>query len=325
MSKAVTLTFAGDSRSLERTFARVSDGAKEMAEDLEESSTRASRMSDAVGGMNDRIGDAEGKFMGAADTLDGLSTLMGFNIGTQIEMARGFADLAGGINATVGPAIQSMIGKIGILQKTTFGQTVAQKGLNAALRANPIGLVITAIAVLTGAFILAYKKSETFRNIVHGALGAVRDAAQWVGDKFKWLSGVVADIARSAASKFGGLAEIITAPYTLAFRGIASLWNNTVGKLSFKVPGWVPGGIGGSGFDVPDIPMLADGGIARGGRAHIVGERGPELFVPGVTGRVVPNHALGGGSTARVVLDVRGGDDDLVKVLRKWIRANGEI
>lgn len=44
----------------------------------------------------------------------------------------------------------------------------------------------------------------------------------------------------------------------------------------------------------------ADGGPVAGGSAYIVGERGPELFVPGSSGMVVPNHALkssGGGVT----------------------------
>jgi hypothetical protein len=39
----------------------------------------------------------------------------------------------------------------------------------------------------------------------------------------------------------------------------------------------------------------ADGGPVMGSRPYIVGERGPELFVPGVSGSIVPNHALGGG------------------------------
>ncbi len=39
----------------------------------------------------------------------------------------------------------------------------------------------------------------------------------------------------------------------------------------------------------------ADGGPVAGGTPYMVGERGPEMFVPGRSGSIVPNHALGGG------------------------------
>lgn len=38
------------------------------------------------------------------------------------------------------------------------------------------------------------------------------------------------------------------------------------------------------------IPLMADGGPASGGQPYIVGERGPELFIPNVPGYVVPNE-----------------------------------
>jgi hypothetical protein len=47
--------------------------------------------------------------------------------------------------------------------------------------------------------------------------------------------------------------------------------------------------------------LLANGGPAKAGKSYIVGERGPEMFTPGVTGRVTPNHEMGGGSTNVVV------------------------
>lgn len=40
--------------------------------------------------------------------------------------------------------------------------------------------------------------------------------------------------------------------------------------------------------------MFADGGDPPVGKASIVGERGPELFVPRTAGTIIPNHALGG-------------------------------
>jgi hypothetical protein len=81
--------------------------------------------------------------------------------------------------------------------------TAAQWLWNAAMTANPIGLIIIAIAALGAAFVIAYQKSETFRNIVNGALNAVlaslrplvaafnalKDAAafayNWIADHWK--------------------------------------------------------------------------------------------------------------------------------------------
>jgi tape measure domain-containing protein len=76
-----------------------------------------------------------------------------------------------------------------------------------------------------------------------------------------------------------------------------------------------PGKAPGSGFDMGSInktglttfnpgnsfPGLATGGPAMANTPYIVGERGPELFMPGRSGTVIPNNALGGGSTSVVV------------------------
>lgn len=50
----------------------------------------------------------------------------------------------------------------------------------------------------------------------------------------------------------------------------------------------------------------AMGGPVTGGRTYLVGERGPELFTPPGTGRIIPNDALGGGGGAPVSFDLRG-------------------
>lgn len=62
----------------------------------------------------------------------------------------------------------------------TIAWTAVQWLLNAALTANPIGIIIVVIALLVGAIILAYTKSDTFRAIVQGAFKAVGDAAVWL-------------------------------------------------------------------------------------------------------------------------------------------------
>ena len=68
---------------------------------------------------------------------------------------------------------------------------------------------------------------------------------------------------------------------------------------------------------------LASGGMARGGKSYLVGERGPELFTPGVSGMVTPNHGLGGSTTVVVNVDASGssvqGDEDSSRELGRLI------
>lgn len=317
---AVTLTFAGDSRSLERSFENVGKGARDMASDLDHAKDDAGKFARGMEGVNSRIDDSESKFMGAADLVDGLSSAFGVSLGPTVDYARAFGDMAGGFTATLGPAMEGIAGKLGKLTFVTKIQTGAQAALNAVMSANPIMLTVIALAALTAGFVVAYKKSETFRDVVHGALDVVHDAVDWVGDKFEWLGRKLGNVTTTSGRTIGKLADVITTPYQLAFNGIAWLWNNTVGRLSFSIPGWVPG-IGGNGFDVPDIPTfsaipkLAKGGTAFAGRAHLVGEEGPELFVPGMTGTVIPNG--GAGVTVLIAAD---GSDAWVRAIRQSVR-----
>lgn len=58
-------------------------------------------------------------------------------------------------------------------------------------------------------------------------------------------------------------------------------------------------------------PGRATGGPVSPGRAYMVGERGPELFVPTAAGRVAANGGGGGGRDVRVTINLNapGGSD----------------
>ena len=62
--------------------------------------------------------------------------------------------------------------------------------------------------------------------------------------------------------------------------------------------GGLPGGFGGM--------FRAEGGPVSKGRSYIVGERGPEMFTPGASGNITPNHALGGSTNVVVNVDASG-------------------
>ena len=73
------------------------------------------------------------------------------------------------------------------------------------------------------------------------------------------------------------------------------------------------------------IGTAADGGRIPGGKPTLVGERGPELFTPGVSGMVTPNHALGGSTNVVVNVDASGsnveGDEQGGRELGRLISA----
>jgi hypothetical protein len=77
------------------------------------------------------------------------------------------------------------------------------------------------------------------------------------------------------------------------------------GSSAGSVSDW----IGDSGY-AGDLPGFANGGSIPSNMPAIVGERGPELFVPSSAGHIVPNHAIGGNSvTQHLNIDARGAQD----------------
>lgn len=105
---------------------------------------------------------------------------------------------------------------------------------------------------------------------------AFNQVGRWITGIVDWVRGLPGQISQA----FGRLGEIIMAPFKAGFNAIARFWNSTVGSLSFTVPSWVPF-IGGSGFSMPKIPELADGGIAMGPTMALIGEGSePEAVLP---------------------------------------------
>ena len=70
------------------------------------------------------------------------------------------------------------------------------------------------------------------------------------------------------------------------------------------------GGGGGGGFWSTALSFLgfANGGSPPVGRPSIVGEQGPELFVPKTAGTIVPNSAMGGQSNTYITNNVNALD-----------------
>lgn len=83
------------------------------------------------------------------------------------------AVLAGGIVA-VNAAMKAYAAGAAIVRAASAAWTAAQWLLNAALTANPIGIVIMALVALGAALVVLWTKSETFRRIVTAAWNAIK-------------------------------------------------------------------------------------------------------------------------------------------------------
>jgi tape measure domain-containing protein len=140
--------------------------------------------------------------------------------------------------------------------------------------------------------------ANTLGQGITSAFDALLTGSEAWGDSLKQIaSGVLLDIAKQ-------LLQIFVIEQAInALRGILT-------PFSAATPIGAGGGqIGRFGTLGPNfgIPQRAKGGPVTGGMPYLVGERGPELFVPGRSGSIVPNHELGGSGVNVVVnVDAKG-------------------
>lgn len=114
--------------------------------------------------------------------------------------------------------------------------TAVQWAMNAALAANPIGLVIVALVAIGAALVIAYKKSETFRNVVNGALNAVKNAAAALGGFFtRWGSA----IAGALSSAWNSIKSGATNAWNAIKGATSTAWNAIKSVVSGAVQGVV--------------------------------------------------------------------------------------
>lgn len=94
--------------------------------------------------------------------------------------------------------------------------------------------------------------------------------------------------------------------------------------LGGQVGGGRAGGLVGLGSALVGgllgLPGRATGGPVAPGRAYLVGERGPEVFLPTSSGQVMPATGQGGAREVRVSITVNGSGQDAPRVLARSAR-----
>lgn len=124
-----------------------------------------------------------------------LATILGPAIARATELLSQFAGWAernkgvvmalGGTLVGLAAAVFIVNGAMKVWAAVSAVATAAQWALNVAMKANPIGIVITIIMALIGVIILAWKRSETFRKIVTAVWNGIKSAISAV---VNWLT-----------------------------------------------------------------------------------------------------------------------------------------
>lgn len=314
MPNQVTLTFAGEEKPLTDSIDRAGGAAKRMGDDAGRATAGLDEHAGGLGRVGEAADNSERNIIGVHDVIDGTATIMQ-GPGKQgiVAYIQGWADLAGG----AAPLLLSLAE----LKLRTIAQTIAEKAaavgtkiwagaqwlMNSAILASPVTWIIVGIVALIAVIVLIATKTDWFSRAWRASWSWIKSAASSTLDFLKKIPGWI-------ATAFGKVASFISAPFKGAFNAIARAWNNTVGRLSFSFPSWIPG-LGGKGFSVPNLPTFHAGGVVPG----VVGRATMTLLQ---AGEKVGSVASGGGGD---VVYVRGDAivDTLIEAIARGVSRKG--
>lgn len=171
--------------------------------------------------------DSDEKMAQLKETI-GIATAVVAAAGTAFLTYKGYVAAATAIEVIHTAATTAMTAAHKAAEAGATGLAVAQAGLNAVLKANPIGLVVSLLAALAAGLVTAYKTSETFRNAVNSAFASVKKIAQnAIGTVVDWINELVAKI-RGAAAALSNLKNGVGAAqdaYNAAYNGYMDNYN----------------------------------------------------------------------------------------------------
>lgn len=209
---ALAIRLTADASDAAQAFDSVGDAAARMADQVETSTRDADRAADRLSGVADSADNLDSKAAQATGSLGALSS--GFELVGADKYAGGLqaAALATDFLSGVGQglnlilelqAVQTARARVAaaaaaVQQRVTAAATTvwtaAQAALNAVMAGNPIALVVLAVVALVAAIVVAYKRSETFRNIVQAVMHAAAAAIGQVWDIIKALGRFVGTV-----------------------------------------------------------------------------------------------------------------------------------
>lgn len=266
--------------------------------------------------------------------VGGSAAALGDTLPGKINIAKeSFRDLAGQLTLALLPAFtvivekalalsatlakhpklaKAMVVALGALAAALITASVAQTILNLAVLANPYVAVAVAVIALGGAIAYLVTKVDFFRKhwqVLLLGLGVfpvlVATVVKFAIRNFDTLKAAFEEVRRVASVVFAAVRGYILSLVSPILTVIGAV-RSAIGWFRdlFNTASHTGSAIGAAAANAraATTPHRALGGPVSAGRPFVVGERGPELFVPRSGGRIVPN---GGGMTVNLVLDRR--------------------
>lgn len=172
------------------------------------------------------------------------------------------------------------------------------------------------LAIIAGALTVIW--GTIYNGISSSWTNILTNISKWVGNIRDKVVGVFEAMVKTLGGVWAGIGGIVKK----AFNAVISIVNSAIrglNRLSITIPDWLPGGGGTFGFNIPQIPMLAEGGIVNSATLAIIGESGPEAVIP--LDRYKENN--GGATTIIIQLDGRTIAENTIQKMPKILKMYG--
>ena len=184
---------------------------------------------------------------------------------TIISVIAGIA--TGFVAWNVASIIQGVVGAIKAFQAANEGATVAQAALNLVMNANPIGIVITAVAALAASVIALWHTNDDFRNAVISAWEKIKDTISNAVASIKtFFTETIPNAGRTAVKWFQSIPDQMR---DVGRNLLMGLWNGISDKIAWlkskasgvvdRIKSWFTGK---NGFD-EHSPSKWSNGVAK--------------------------------------------------------------
>ena len=184
---------------------------------------------------------------------------------TIISVIAGIA--TGFVAWNVASIIQGVVGAIKAFQAANEGATVAQAALNLVMNANPIGIVITAVAALAASVIALWHTNDDFRNAVISAWEKIKDTISNAVASIKtFFTETIPNAGRTAVKWFQSIPDQMR---DVGRNLLMGLWNGISDKVAWlkskvsgvvdRIKSWFTGK---NGFD-EHSPSKWSNGVAK--------------------------------------------------------------